>query len=65
MTLQKVYGKMLKELRRDVELNSMARISRRIGVPYMTLSDICRDYENPKGTMKTWLKIDRYYGGRR
>ena len=58
------HGKLLNKLRKDAELNRLAAVSRRLEIPYMTLSDIIRDGEDNKGTLRTWLRIEAYYTGR-
>ncbi len=64
MSMQKDHDKLLKRLREDVNKDRLSVVSRRTGIPYMTLSDIVRDVWNDKGTFRTWAKIENHYLGR-
>ncbi len=65
MSMQKDYAKLLKRLREDVKSDRLAAVSRRMGIPYMTLSDIIRlGWGRYSGTLKTWIKIENHYAGR-
>jgi len=61
--MAKAHVKLLKSLRDDAKNNKLAAVSRRLGIPYMTLSDIINDLKNSRGTLRTWLKIERHYKG--
>jgi hypothetical protein len=64
MSLRINHGKLLKNLRKDAKENKLAAVSRRLKIPYMTLSDIISNKTNDKGTIRTWLKIEDHYSGR-
>jgi len=65
MSMRLNHDKLLRILRNDAKVYRLAAVSRRIKIPYMTLSDIIRDENNDKGTLRTWMKIEDHYLGKK